>query len=279
MPAGGLATAATVAAVAGGAQSAFGAYQYLKGRQLAKTAKRPEMEIPREMYNKLTTAQQMAMEGMSEQERKQYIDNLQRVANFQMQEMGTRKAGLVGAAELGQTQADALTNMAVQSEKLRRENQMYLGQTQSEMAGWKQQQFMANKMAPYMATVTAANAMQGSGLQNIMGGAQSAASNISAAAIAGAAKKPNTIGTQPAATPVDATVDATAPIAAPIDTTTIAQVTPGNMSQGAQGMGVGMAPQLNTQPYSDAQMELLKISNPSLYYQLMAKKKQTPFSY
>jgi hypothetical protein len=277
MPAGGLATAATVAAVAGGAQSAFGAYQYLKGRQLAKTAKRPEMDIPRDMYNKLTTAQQMAMEGMSEQERKQYIDNLQRVANFQMQEMGTRKAGLVGAAELGQTQADALTNMAVQSEKLRRENQMYLGQTQSEMAGWKQQQFMANKMAPYMSTVTAANAMQGSGLQNIMGGAQSAASNISAAAIAGGANKPNTIGTQPAATPVDAA--AAAPIAAPIAAPTMAQVTPGNMSQGVQGMGVGMAPQLNTQPYSDAQMELLRTSNPSLYYQLMAKKRQTPFSY
>tara|TARA_R110000868_G_scaffold103241_4_gene284398 strand:- start:8254 stop:9249 length:996 start_codon:yes stop_codon:yes gene_type:complete len=190
-------TASLIAAGIGGAQSAFGAYQYLKGRQLAKTAKRPEMNIPRDMYNKLTTAQQMAMEGMSEQERKQYIDNLQRVSNFQMQEMGTRKAGLVGAAELGQTQADALTNMAVESEKLRRENQMYLGQTQSEMAGWKQQQFMANKMAPYMATVTAANAMQGSGLQNIMGGAGSAAKNIGAAGIYSGLNKPNTISDKP----------------------------------------------------------------------------------
>jgi hypothetical protein len=190
-------TASLIAAGIGGAQSAFGAYQYLEGRRLAKTAKRPEMEIPREMYNKLTTAQQMALEGMSEQERKQYIDNLQRVANFQMQEMGTRKAGLVGAAELGQTQADALTNMAVQSENMRRQNQQYLGQTQSEMAGWKQQQFMANKMAPYMATVTAANAMQGSGLQNIWGGAGSAAKNISAAGIYGGLNKPNTLPTKP----------------------------------------------------------------------------------
>lgn len=190
-------TASLIAAGIGGAQSAFGAYQYLEGRRLAKTAKRPEMEIPREIYNKLGTAQQMALEGMSEQERKQYVDNLQRVANFQMQEMGTRKAGLVGAAELGQTQADALRGMAVESEKLRRENQMYLGQTQSEMAGWRQKQFEANKMAPYMATVTAANAMQGSGLQNIWGGAGSAAKNISAAGIYGGLNKPQTLPTKP----------------------------------------------------------------------------------
>jgi hypothetical protein len=201
-------TASLIAAGIGGAQSAFGAYQYLEGRRLAKTAKRPEMNIPREIYNKLTTAQQMALEGMSEQERTKYIDNLQRVANFQMQEMGTRKAGLVGAAELGQTQADALTNMAVQSEQMRRQNQHYLGQTQSEMADWKQQQFMANKMAPYMATVNAANAMQGAGLQNVWGGAGSAAKNVSAAGIYAGLNKPNTlptkIGWQPPTLPTDA---------------------------------------------------------------------------
>ena len=189
-------TASLIAAGIGGAQTAFGAYQYLKGRQLAKKAVRPEMEIPRDIYNKLTTAQQMALEGMSEQERKQYLENLQRVANFQMSEMGSRKAGLVGAAELGQTQADALTNMAVQSEQMRRQNQMYLGQTQSEMAGWKQQQFQANKMAPYEAQVTAAQAMQGAGLQNIWGGAGSAGKNISAAGLYSSLDKTSTLGNQ-----------------------------------------------------------------------------------
>mgnify|MGYP003346077120 FL=1 len=176
-------TAAIIGASIGGAQTAFGAYQYLQGRQMAKKAKRPEMDIPREISDKLSTAQMMALEGMSAQERSQYIDNLQRVANFQMSEMGTRKAGLVGAAELGQTQADAVRNLAVESEKMRRENQRYLGATQSEMAGWKQQQFQANKMQPYMAQVTAAQAMQGAGLQNIWGGASSAAKNLSSAAM------------------------------------------------------------------------------------------------
>ena len=176
-------TASIVGASIGGAQTAFGAYQYLQGRQMAKKAKRPEMDIPREISDKLSTAQMMALEGMSAQERSKYIDNLQRVANFQMSEMGTRKAGLVGAAELGQTQADAVRNLAVESEKMRRENQRYLGATQSEMAGWKQQQFQANKMQPYMAQVTAAQAMQGAGLQNIWGGASSAAKNLSSAAM------------------------------------------------------------------------------------------------
>lgn len=304
-------TASLIAAGIGGAQSAFGAYQYLEGRRLAKTAKRPEMEIPREMYNKLTTAQQMALEGMSEQERKQYIDNLQRVANFQMQEMGTRKAGLVGAAELGQTQADALTNMAVQSEQLRRQNQQYLGQTQSEMAGWKQQQFMANKMAPYMATVTAANAMQGAGLQNVMGGAGSASKNIMAAGIYDSLNKPNTIGAMPTAPTTDATQiglgqDVSQPnltqglssIPTPQLTSNMSaqqaalratnpdlafQLTNPNKYANAT-LGYGATPdqtnaQATMQPGSDAQMELLKISSPALYYQLMAQKMQKPFSY
>lgn len=169
----------TASLVMGGASTAFGAYQYLKGQQLAKQAKRPTFDIPQELKNKLTTAQMMALEGMSEQERKQYIDNLQRVANFQMTEMGSRKAGLVGAAELGQTQADALTNLATQSEQLRRQNQMYLGQVQSEMAGEKQKEFEINKFAPYQSQVTAAQAMQGSGIQNIWSGLGAAQKGLS----------------------------------------------------------------------------------------------------
>ena len=171
----------TASVVAGGLSSAFGAYQYLKGQQLAKKAVRPTYDIPQELQNKMTTAQMMALEGMSEQERKQYLDNLQRVANFQMSEMGTRKAGLVGAAELGQTQADAVKNLAVESEKMRQENKRYLGQVQSEMAGQKAQQWQLNELQPYQSQIEAANAMQGSGIQNVWSGLGTIQKGFSAA--------------------------------------------------------------------------------------------------
>lgn len=191
----------TASLVAGGLSSAFGAYQYLQGQQLAKQAKRPTYEIPMELKNKLTSAQMAALEGMSEQERKQYLDNLQRVANFQMSEMGSRKAGLVGAAELGQTQADALTKLAVESENMRRENQRYLGSVQSEMAGEKQKEFELNKLAPYQSQVAAAEAMKGAGIQNVWSGLGAAQKGLSAADLIKKyledANKKNTIGNPP----------------------------------------------------------------------------------
>ena len=184
-----ISTAAFVSAGVAALQLGAAAKQWGSGVKLEKAAKRPTMDIPREIYNKLSSADIAAIEGMSAEERKQYIDNLQRNANFQLAEMGTRKAGLVGAAELGQTQADAMRNLAVESEKMRRENQRYLGQVQSEMAGWKQQQFDINKMQPYMAQVTAAQAMKGAAMQNAFNALQSTANNIAATQIYGNAMK------------------------------------------------------------------------------------------
>lgn len=253
MPAGGLATAAAISAGIGGAQTAFGAYQYLKGRQLAKSAIRPTYDIPMELRNKMSSAQIAALEGMSAQEREQYLANLQRVANFQMQAMADRKAGLVGAAELGQTQADALMNLATTSEQMRRENQRYLGQVQSEMAGEKQKQWEMNKYMPYQSQVTAAQAMQGAGLQNIWGGAGSAAKNIGAAAMTMGANQPTTLGGQMPTTNTGVGLGQ--------------QIGGPNLSQGLSSIP---SPQFGVN--DTAQLQALKATNPDLYMQIMSKR-------
>ncbi len=130
-------------------------------------------------------AQRTALEGLPDEQKQAYIDNLQRVAQYELSEQGTRNGGLAGVATTGQQMIDANKDLLTADANARRDNQRYLGTVQSEHAGYTDKAFEYNKDAPYKALVTAASANQGAGIQNISRGLNSAASTLAASSLYG----------------------------------------------------------------------------------------------
>jgi len=159
-------------AIGGALQTGYGLYQTIKGSRLAKKAAAMDAtyQIPQEIKDKLSASQLMALEGLPADQKKQYIDNLQRNAMFGLNAMGDRKAGLTGLSTLVQNQNDAARNLLSMDAQARQQNQIRLGQTQSEMAGYRDKVFDINKYRPKVDATNQANAMLGAGERNLYGG-------------------------------------------------------------------------------------------------------------
>ena len=164
----------TVAAISAGIKGVTGLAQYLKGRKIAKENVRPEYEIPLEMRNKMTSAQLMSFRGLPEEQKQQFLTNMQRSSSNSLSNISSRRGGLAGVGALAQTESDALSGMMSMDAQQRMSNIQNLGNVQSEMAGFQDKAFGLNKLNPYMENAEAAQAMKGAGLQNMMGGLDSA---------------------------------------------------------------------------------------------------------
>lgn len=153
-----------------GLDTAYGIYQTIKGNKLAKNNIRPTYQVPDEIKSKLTNAQMMALEGLPAEQKQEYINDLQRSANFGLSALNDRQAGLAGLGSLVQNQNDAYSNLLSQDAAARQANQRYAGEVQSEMAGYKDRAFDYNKVQPYQEKAAAARSLMGAGIQNIQGG-------------------------------------------------------------------------------------------------------------
>lgn len=153
-----------------GAQTVFGIGQMIKGKKMARDNKRPTYEIPDEIKKNLSQAQMMAMEGLPEEQKNQYIQNLQRASNFALSGMSDRKGGLAGLGSLVQGQQDAYTGLLSADAQAKQQNQQALMQQRGVMADYKDKAFGLNKMEPYQQKVAESQALIGAGLQNIGGG-------------------------------------------------------------------------------------------------------------
>lgn len=159
----------TAAMIAGTAiKGITGAAQYFKGRKLAKSNQRPTYNIPAEISKKLSAAEMDALNGLPEQQKQEFLQNMERTSNFALKNMSTRNAGLTGISSLVQNQNDANLNLLGMDAQARMNNKRYLGQVQSEMAGYKDQQFQLNQLDPYQDKAAAAQGLKGAGLQNVM---------------------------------------------------------------------------------------------------------------
>lgn len=172
----------TTAAILGGVQTVTGIAQYIKGRKLAKENKRPSYEIPNEIKQNLTQAQMMALEGLPAEQKKQYVDNIQRSQNFTLGAMDDRKAGLTGLSSLMQNSNDAYRNLLSMDAQAKQANQQQLMGQRGIMANYKDKAFDFNKVQPYEAAAQAAQAMQGAGMQNAFGGLSSIGGSLSGGA-------------------------------------------------------------------------------------------------
>lgn len=156
----------------GGATTTLGAVQLAYGLYNQNKTKRPTYEIPPEIQQNLTQAQFDALQGLPEEQRQMYIQNLQRGSAQALGQIGSRKGGLAGVASVNQNQNDAYANLLAMDAQARQQNKDKLYGMRQNMADYKDQAFQFNKVNPYYESVAQNNAMIGAGMQNVSQGFQ-----------------------------------------------------------------------------------------------------------
>ena len=93
----------------------IGEYEEGKAKLEALEAKgRPQYQIPDEIYQNLSHAQRMALEGLPEEQKKQYVENIQAGTQLGLQASGTRQGGLAGISDLYAGQVEAYRGLLAQ---------------------------------------------------------------------------------------------------------------------------------------------------------------------
>lgn len=129
--------------------------------------KRPEYNVPDSVKKSLTVAQMRALEGMPEEQRQLFLQNLDRGTQYGLKQLGDRRAGISGVAELNQQRNDALLGLNAQDAQIRSGNQRdYMNQLNT-MGEYQDQAFQINKLAPYYEGQAQNQAQMGANVQNI----------------------------------------------------------------------------------------------------------------
>jgi hypothetical protein len=155
-----------VAAAVASAGATVGAVQYFKGKADQKKNKRPTYEIPEEAKQNLTLAQQMALQGIPEAQRQNYIDNIQRTSATSLRNLGSRNAALAGVAQVQQQQNNAYQQLFGMDAQARQANQKGILDQNQNLANYRDQAFQLNSINPYYEKTAQNQAMMGAGLQN-----------------------------------------------------------------------------------------------------------------
>lgn len=146
------------AGIASGAATNAAVMYVKKNRDAKKDAKkRPQYEVPEEIKQNLTQAQQQALQGLPEEQKQQFLTNLQRNSAQSLTAGSSRKAGLAGIAGVNQQQADSYGNLMAADSQARMQNQDRLSGVRSNMADYKDQAFQFNKVNPYYEQIAARN--------------------------------------------------------------------------------------------------------------------------
>ena len=123
------------------------AYEEYQADEAAKN--RPVYQIPEEIKQNLTQAQQQALQGLPEEQKRQYIENVQRGSAQSLASSQSRKGGLTGIAGVNQQQGQAYSQMLSADAQARAQNQDKLMAARGNMADYKDQAFQFNVVNPY----------------------------------------------------------------------------------------------------------------------------------
>lgn len=147
-----------------------GIAQFLQGRKALRNTKRPMREIPQEVIANLTQAQVQALEGMPEEQRNLFLQDMQRSQQQAVRGLSDRRAGIAGIPQLYQGELDSLNRLAIQDSQMRLQNQNLLTAQRAEMGRQRDTQFQLNEYEPFLNKMRMAEGLIGSGMQNVMGG-------------------------------------------------------------------------------------------------------------
>lgn len=174
--------------VAGIAMGVIGYYQRKKAAEMEKDLVRPEIEIPDYMQPYLTQAQKMAMQGMPEQQRQRYLDQIARSASYAIAGNVNRGEGLQGVSAANMAMNDANADLMMRDSQQRLANIANYQNAQLNYAGFLNDKYLKefeyNKNQPYQNKAAAIRALYGAGMQNGAAGLQTVAD--SGATVAGA---------------------------------------------------------------------------------------------
>jgi hypothetical protein len=157
----------------GGATTTLGAAQLAYGLYKQKKNKRPNYEIPAEILANMTQADHMAYQGLPEEQKQQYINNLQRSQAYSLNQASSRKAGLTGLAAVNQQGIDAYSDLMADDAAARRQNQTLQMQQRQVLADYRDKQKELNEYNKYYEDTAQNQAMIGAGMQNVSQGLQS----------------------------------------------------------------------------------------------------------
>lgn len=153
---------ALIGGVLGGAIGYFGTSE----------TKRPDYTIPEEIRQNLSDAQFAALQGLPEEQKQQFISNLQRGSSYSLNQMSDRKSGIAGLAALNENQNQAYLGLANADAAVKRQNQQLLVGARKDMADYKDQKFQVNELNKYYEDTAKSQAQQGALLQNVSTGIQ-----------------------------------------------------------------------------------------------------------
>jgi hypothetical protein len=158
------------------AQAALGLGQAIFGGIKKKQAPDlPTYQIPSELGENLSQAEQLALQGLPEEQKQQYLENIQRSGVSALQQAGTRKAGLGLVSSIQQQQQDAYKELLSQDAGARMMRQRTVMQMRERIAEEKFRKHEADTMRSQILRGEA-DQMIGAGVQNIGGATGSAAS-------------------------------------------------------------------------------------------------------
>ena len=156
----------------GGATTTLGAAQTAYGLYLDSKNKRPEYNIPDEVYKNLNQATQLALQGIPESQKMDYINNIMRSGAYGLNQLSSRSGGLQGITALNQNQNDAFLKMAAMDANARLANMKDLYNIRQNIADYKDKAWQFNKQNPYYENVAKSQALIGAGMQNVSQGLQ-----------------------------------------------------------------------------------------------------------
>ncbi len=142
-------------------------YLWNKHEQKKDEAKRPVYNIPPEVQQGLTLADQQALQGLPEAQKQQYLTNLQRGTSYGLSQIGSRKGGLAGLGTLNEQQNQGYANLLSQDSAARMQNQKNVFGQLNNVAENKQQQFQLNQLNPFYENMARSQANRGALMQNL----------------------------------------------------------------------------------------------------------------
>jgi len=164
-----------ITAILGGIQAAAGIGQAVAGYIQKKNLTRPEYQIPDEIEKNMSEAELMSYYGMPDAQKQQYMQNIQRAGQQALAGVADRKGGLGMVSTIQQSQQDSYMNLLSADVQQRMQNIQNAQQQRNVMAQFKDKAFDINEMQPYQQSYAEAQALIGSGMQNVMGGVSTAA--------------------------------------------------------------------------------------------------------
>ena len=161
----------SIAMLAGNlAKTGFGIYQGVKANKMAQGLERPDYQIPDEVYQNLDQAEIMMLEGLPAEQKRSYLDNIERTTQSALENIDKRKGGS-GFTQAIQLEQDAQKNLLAQDVAQKQANIAEAMRQRQNVAGYKDKK-QEDQMRAYEDQAAAIEALTGASIENIFGGVQ-----------------------------------------------------------------------------------------------------------